>query len=71
MRPRRWARNSSASTEVLEWISTRSMAMVGISASMVRRRELASARVVLLRTKSMVVALVWDMVLVGCGREGG
>jgi hypothetical protein len=62
MRPRRWQRNSSGITEVLESISTRSMAgykacqrgwgvvaevrklsgpIVGISASIIRRREFA------------------------------
>ena len=44
--------NSSARTEVFSSTSTRSMAMVGTSASMVRRRELAKARSTFSRTKS-------------------
>ena len=52
MSPRRWAMNSSARTEVLDSISTRSMARVGTSARMVRRRELAKERSTLEREKS-------------------
>lgn len=44
--------NSSASTEVLASTSTRSIAMIGISASMTLRRELANASSTLLRVKS-------------------
>ena len=44
--------NSSARTEVLASTSTRSIARVGISASMMRRRELAKARSTLERVKS-------------------
>lgn len=44
--------NSSARTEVLACTSTRSMAMVGTSARIVRRRELAKARSTLPRVKS-------------------
>ena len=43
--------NSSASTDVFSSTSTRSMAMVGISARTTRRNELANARSTFLRTK--------------------
>ena len=52
MRPSRWAMNSSASTEVLVSTSTRSIAIVGTSARMVRRREFAKARSTLPSVKS-------------------
>ena len=44
--------NSSGSTELLASTSTRSIAIVGISASMTRRRELANARSTFLKVKS-------------------
>lgn len=52
MRPRRWAINSSGRTDVLDSTSTRSTAIMGISASMTRRRELANARSTEWRRKS-------------------
>jgi hypothetical protein len=52
IRPNRCAMNSSGRTEVLDSISTTSMATVGISARMVRRKELAKARSTELSRKS-------------------
>ena len=59
--PRRCAMNSSASTEVLASTSTRSIAMIGISASITRRRELANASSTLLRVKSTWPDAAWDI----------
>lgn len=61
MRPRRCAMNSSASTEVFASTSTRSIAMIGISASITRRRELANASSTLLRVKSTWPDAAWNI----------
>lgn len=53
--------NSSASTEVLASTSTRSIAMIGISASITRRRELANASSTLLRVKSTWPDAAWEI----------
>jgi len=50
--PRRWASISSGRTDVLLSISIRSRAIVGTSARIVRRSELAKARSTELNLKS-------------------
>lgn len=60
--------NSSGRTEVLDSISTTSMATVGISARRVRRRELAKARSTELRRKSTRCgSACWFVVLYSLG----
>lgn len=59
MRPSRWAMNSSGSTDVLLSTCTASMLMVGTSARMARRRELARLREVDCKTKSTRSRVAW------------
>ena len=61
--------NSSARTVLFDSISTRSMARVGISASITRRTVFAKASVVLRREKSMDSWFIVRMVTCGPDSE--
>jgi len=69
IKPRRCDRYSSGRTEELVEISTRSIEMVGISARIARRKELASAKEQDCRTKS--TRSCWTCCLVSCHRKQG